>query len=281
MAAMMSRPAGWVGTLGIVLMTLACTATPPAPTPTAAPKPAGTQAPPPTAAAAPTSAAAPTAAAAGPTGAVAGPTGAVAGPAAGAADQAIADFYRGKTLRIVVAFGPGGTYDAYSRFVAANLPKYLPGSPTVVVENKPGGGGLIAANAVYNTEPRDGTVILSITEDLPLQQIIGADGVAFEADKFQWLGASVHGSYVCGTRTGAGVSSLDDLLAGKPLVMGTISPSNAMASPPSSATCSRGTLPRSRSSSASASWRRKPRPTPPCGISRSRSRWPRRRRPDS
>jgi tripartite-type tricarboxylate transporter receptor subunit TctC len=149
-------------------------------------------------------------------------------PTAGAAaDQAIADFYRGKTIRIVVAFGPGGTYDSYSRFVAAHLPKYLAGSPTVVVENKPGGGGLIAANGVYNSEPRDGTVILSITEDLPLQQIIAGEGVAFEADKFQWLGASVRGSYVCGTRTGGGVSSLDDLLAGKQLVMGTISPSNA------------------------------------------------------
>jgi tripartite-type tricarboxylate transporter receptor subunit TctC len=147
-------------------------------------------------------------------------------------EQAVADFYRGKTVRLVVGSGPGGTFDTYSRLVAAHMPRHLPGEPTIIVENRQGGGGLVAANTVYHGEPKDGTVMLSVTEDLAFQQLMGAEGLEFDASKYQWLGASVRGSYVCGARTDSGVASFQDLLDGKPLVVGTSTPTSVVLTGP-------------------------------------------------
>jgi hypothetical protein len=73
--------------------------------------------------------------------------------------QAVADFYRGKTVRIIVGAAPGGGFDTYARAVARHIGRHIPGNPSVIVENMPGAGSLIAANHVYNVAPKDGTVI--------------------------------------------------------------------------------------------------------------------------
>ena len=87
-----------------------------------------------------------------------------AGPSAhttGAADsaagsaQGVADFYRGKTITVVVGFPPGGGFDATARILAKYLGKYIPGEPNVIVENMPGAGSLTAANHLYNAAPPD------------------------------------------------------------------------------------------------------------------------------
>ena len=83
---------------------------------------------------------------------------------AGLDEKAIADFYRGKTIRIVIGSGPGGTYDIYSRLISRHMSRFIPGNPTLLVQPRAGAGGLIAANAVYNSEPKDGTVIGSFGE---------------------------------------------------------------------------------------------------------------------
>jgi tripartite-type tricarboxylate transporter receptor subunit TctC len=70
-------------------------------------------------------------------------------------ERAVADFYRGKTIRILVGSGPGGTYDIYSRLLSKHMPRFVPGNPTLLVQPRPGAGGLIAANALYNSEPKD------------------------------------------------------------------------------------------------------------------------------
>ena len=74
-------------------------------------------------------------------------------------EKTVGDFYRGKTIRIIIGSGAGGTYDIYSRLLAKHMPKFIPGNPTLLVVPRAGAGGLIAANAVYNSEPKDGTVI--------------------------------------------------------------------------------------------------------------------------
>src|ERR1700752_336417 len=73
------------------------------------------------------------------------------------------DFYRGKTITIITPIGPGGAYDAYARMVSRHLGKHLPGNPTIIARNMPGGGGVIASNHLYNLAPQDGTTLAIIT----------------------------------------------------------------------------------------------------------------------
>lgn len=130
--------------------------------------------------------------------------------AAPAWGDSVADFYKGKTVRIVVGFGPGGTTDTTTRLLAHVLSKHIPGNPRIVVQNKPGGGSMLAANTVYNNEPRDGTVILALSSDLVLKQARGEPGIRFDAKKLQWLGSAFDSSAMCAVRTDAGVDSIDD-----------------------------------------------------------------------
>jgi tripartite-type tricarboxylate transporter receptor subunit TctC len=136
-------------------------------------------------------------------------------------EKAVADFYRGKTVRFVVGFAPGGSFDVSTRVLAKAVPKYLPGSPTTIVENKPGAGTILAANLISNVEPKDGTVVGSVNEYLPLQQAIGAQGVEYDAAKMQWLGAGNKTFNVCVARLDSGVNTFQDAVAGKELVLGT------------------------------------------------------------
>lgn len=68
--------------------------------------------------------------------------------------KAVADFYRGKSIRIIIGSGAGGTYDIYSRLIAKHMQRFTPGNPVMIVQPRPGAGGLIAANALYNSEPK-------------------------------------------------------------------------------------------------------------------------------
>src|SRR3990170_533505 len=80
-------------------------------------------------------------------------------------------FYKGKTIRIIVGLSAGGGYDVYTRAVARHYGKHIPGNPAVVVENMVGAGSLIAANHVYNAAPKDGTVIGNISGPIILEQL--------------------------------------------------------------------------------------------------------------
>lgn len=145
-----------------------------------------------------------------------------AAPAKPAFDEkAVGDFYRGKTVRFVVGFDPGGVFDLYSRLLAKHMPQFIPGNPNMIVENKPGAGSMLAANAVYNTEPKDGTVIGSFNEFLILQQLMGAPGVQYDMAKVNWLGSSVNTATACLARKDSGVNSIQDLIDGKELIIGT------------------------------------------------------------
>src|SRR5215472_18106700 len=89
--------------------------------------------------------------------------------------QPVADFYRGKTLRMLIGYGPGGGYDIYGRLVAEFLPRHLPGNPTIIAQNMPGAGSFVAAKYIYEVAPRDGTVLASLAQTLALDSMTNAN----------------------------------------------------------------------------------------------------------
>jgi len=108
---------------------------------------------------------------------------------ASADDKAVADFYSKKTVTIAVGFSPGGNYDLYARLVSRHIGQYIPGKPTVIVQNIPGAGSRRLANVVDRVGPHDGTFIGLPNQGIPMDQAIGAEGVQFDARKFQWIGS--------------------------------------------------------------------------------------------
>ena len=98
------------------------------------------------------------------------------------------DFYRGRTINVYVGFGVGGTYDLYGRTVAAHLGRHIPGSPTVVVVNMPGAGGLVAASYMYRVAPKDGTALAITAQTVASDQLFGVEGVQYDVRQFIWLG---------------------------------------------------------------------------------------------
>ena len=125
-----------------------------------------------------------------------------------AADDAAA-FYRGKTVNMYVGFAPGGAYDLYARLLARYLPDHVPGKPTIVTHNMPGGGSRAVAGYIYNVAPKDGTAIGTIDQSLPLQQAMG-EPLNFDAAKFTWIGNMAAGTNVLTTWYTSGVKTIAD-----------------------------------------------------------------------
>jgi tripartite-type tricarboxylate transporter receptor subunit TctC len=141
------------------------------------------------------------------------------------ARQDAEEFFRGKTARIIVGLSAGGGYDTMARTVARHLGKHVPGNPTFIVENQTGAAGAVAANTVFNTGPRDGTVLHLFTETLLQSQVLGQEGIQFDARQFVWLGSTQVQTITCITRADSGISSFQDLLGGAtPLRVGSTSP---------------------------------------------------------
>ena len=105
-----------------------------------------------------------------------------------AAAQPVADFYKGRTISILMGTGPGGSYDLYGRTIAEHLGRHIPGRPNIVVEHMPGAGGVVAGNHIYGPGPQDGSKIL-LSHALPLVERMSPKGVRFETGKMHWLGA--------------------------------------------------------------------------------------------
>jgi len=147
-----------------------------------------------------------------------------AAPKASFDEKAVAEFYRGKTLRIVVGFSAGGGYDQYSRVIARHLSKHIPGNPNVLVDNMPGVGSIIAANHVYNAAPKDGTVVGNISGPIVLEQLFGAPSIQFDMGKFRYLAVPVSESYLMIAMKRTGITKFDDVRGenGKQLSIGAI-----------------------------------------------------------
>jgi tripartite-type tricarboxylate transporter receptor subunit TctC len=98
------------------------------------------------------------------------------------------DFFKGKSMSLIVGYNPGGSYDVYSRLAASVLPKYLPGNPTIAVKHMPGVGSVKAANYLFTQAPKDGLTIGMIGQQLALTQALRDPAVSYDMRKFGWLG---------------------------------------------------------------------------------------------
>jgi hypothetical protein len=138
-------------------------------------------------------------------------------------------FFKGRTITIIVGYGPGGGYDLYSRVIARHITDHIPGHPNVIVQNMPGAGSLEATNYVYAGAPKDGTVIACVNQDMPDYQLLDSAGVHYDASRFAWLGAVVASNSIIYTWRAAGVNSWQDAKT-KKVILGTTDVS-AMAVP--------------------------------------------------
>jgi tripartite-type tricarboxylate transporter receptor subunit TctC len=102
--------------------------------------------------------------------------------------QPVGDFYKGKTISLIVSTTTGGGYDAMARAIARFIGRHLPGAPTVLVRNMPGAGGITAMNHLYNAAEKDGTIIGLVQNGTPFEPLFGTAQARYEAPKFNWLG---------------------------------------------------------------------------------------------
>ncbi len=144
----------------------------------------------------------------------------VAAPAA----LAQSDFYKGKVVSIVLGDPPGGAADTYARLFARELPRFLPGAPTIIVRSMPGASSLLSANYVYKTAPRDGTVIGMPQAAAVFTRLFGNPAALFEPNEFQWIGNLDQATGTCSAWKGSGLTSFADLL-NTPTLLAATSPS--------------------------------------------------------
>src|SRR3990172_990115 len=131
----------------------------------------------------------------------------------GIANVEAQDFYKGKTIRLIVATTPGGGFDAYSRAIARHMGKHIPGNPTIIVENMPGAGMLIGANYLYKQAKSDGLTVGNWIGTLVLGQITSRKGVEFDARKFEYVGAPVRNHVLCLMTKASGITSAEKWMA--------------------------------------------------------------------
>jgi tripartite-type tricarboxylate transporter receptor subunit TctC len=138
--------------------------------------------------------------------------------------QSVADFYKGRTLAIVMGTGPGGSFDLYGRTIAEHWSRHIPGNPPIIVEHMPGAGGVTAGNYIYNTGPQDGSKVL-LSHPLPLIEKLEPKGVRFESAKFRWLGTYDSIAQVLALWHTAPAKTIDDLKS-RDLVVGSFNKSH-------------------------------------------------------
>ncbi len=146
-----------------------------------------------------------------------------AAPAARA--DSVADFYRGRTVTVLVGVSVGGEYDILTRLMARHIAKQIPGSPTTVAQNMLGAGGMTMTNWMYNLGPKDGTYLGVIQNGLPTQQAIGANGVQFDASRLNWIGSISATVETLALWKGSQITSAAEMLT-KETIIGTVGKSN-------------------------------------------------------
>ncbi len=113
------------------------------------------------------------------------------------AQDAVADFYRGKTITIGVGFTVGGGYDLHARTLARHMGRHIPGNPTIVVKNVPGAAGLTLANQLANVAPKDGTEIATFDRAIPLEPLVAPERARFDSLKLNWIGSTDNDVSTC------------------------------------------------------------------------------------
>jgi tripartite-type tricarboxylate transporter receptor subunit TctC len=134
----------------------------------------------------------------------------------------VADFYHGKTIRLIIATSPGNDYDFRGRLLARYMGRFIPGEPAIVPENMPGAGGITATNYLASIAPRDGTVLQMIMSNMMSAQAMKAQGVQFDTRKFSWIGNTTSTPNVTNSWYTTGVTSIEqvktrELVVGAPM----------------------------------------------------------------
>ena len=130
---------------------------------------------------------------------------------AGARADAIADFYHGKTMQMIIATSPGGDYDTRGRLLARHMARLIPGEPNIVPQNMPGGVGIAAANHLANAAPRDGTILHMLMQNMPAHQAIGGQGVKFDTRKLIFVGNTTDTPNVINSWYTTGITSIEQV----------------------------------------------------------------------
>src|SRR6267142_3967544 len=133
--------------------------------------------------------------------------------------------FAGKTVTVVVGYKPGGGYDATARLLARHLPDHLPGKPTVIVQNMPGGNSIIAANHMYNVARPDGLTVGTFNRNLPIAQLTKVQGVKYDMLKFAWVGSAANEATILAIRNDLPYKNFEELRKAKePVVIGSTGP---------------------------------------------------------
>jgi tripartite-type tricarboxylate transporter receptor subunit TctC len=138
-----------------------------------------------------------------------------------------ADFYKDKTISIVIGSAAGGSYDAYARLVARHINRYIAGSPTIVPRNMPGAAGVQASHFIYDTAPKDGTALGAPLNTVPMTQLLEPEKATYNSAEFNWIGAVASPANVLATWYTSGVKTLDDAKT-KETLIGATTPGTTM-----------------------------------------------------
>jgi len=137
-----------------------------------------------------------------------------------AASEAVAKFYTGKTIQLVIGYSAGGGYDTYARALSRNMGRHIPGNPNFVVQNMPGAGSRTAANWLYNVAPKDGSAIAMIGQNTPLDQALRQKGIQFDTAKFNWIGNPVVDNNYTIAWAASGLHTIEDAVKKGGLICG-------------------------------------------------------------
>ncbi len=136
--------------------------------------------------------------------------------------------FSGKSVEILIGFGPGGGHDAYGRALGQFLGKHLPGNPAVVVRNMPGAGSLAVLNHIASVAPGNGLTLGTFDPQLLIAPLLGDPNARYDVTKLRWIGSIVDGTNVCLTWTASGITAWEDLMSDKPVSFGSTGPAAAL-----------------------------------------------------
>jgi len=134
--------------------------------------------------------------------------------------QAGGDFYKGKTINLIVGFTPGGGYDLYARTLARHMPRHIPGNPNIIVENMPSAGSLTAVRHLDGAAQKDGTVMVTFNPGLLIESKTTPDKVSLDFSSFAWIGSATRDFRVCYAWGATGVKNWDDMMKRKEFILG-------------------------------------------------------------
>src|SRR5688572_339973 len=145
-----------------------------------------------------------------------------------AAADSVAEFYKGKTITLVVGNEVGTGFDVYARALARHIGRHIPGQPTLVVQNMVGASGITATNWLYNVAPKDGTVIATFVHTVPFEPLMGNSAAKYDAARLSWIGNMESIVGICAVSKQSGLEKFDDVFV-KDSVFGATGATGAVA----------------------------------------------------